>query len=327
MRWAIECRPSNRNLLSSAYLTNGSATGHPDATAEMLENFNANSTPGVAVGTIDPVVDGPFYDEIPLDGKPTARHTYQGIIHVPTVGASGSVFLHARRLWRYDIASGAWAWRRLVNDQATARAGLPPTATSVAEVHAAEAGLVLWDEETNRVLCSASGSAGYGAFAFDWDTQSWSSWTGSYSLNYNDAAHVRVGRTAVAFRLPRQDAPVIYPGLVWQHNLDTGVTQSAAVQFAGGISTDDFVYGSYDGAGLVYVPPINRYWVCTRMASGMQWFQLDPTTTPWTMSPLTFANAHPVQQILLLNRVQWVEAINSVVVFDHCFANGSIYRF
>jgi len=329
MAWSIECLPSSRSLMSTTYLNGGSSTNHPDATATAVANFNANTTAGQTTGTIVPATNGPFYDEIPTDGKPTARHSYQGLAYAPTVGAAGSLFMHARRLWRYDIASGQWVFKRLINDQARSWPAIAaPNATGVIEIHAAEAALAVWDEVNNKVLMSASGSAGGGAYQYNWTTQAWSSWGASYAINYNDAAHVRVGRTMVAFKPPVTDQPV-YVGRYWQHDLDAGTTTAADVQFGGGLSLSDFVSGSafYDGAAITYVPTLNRYWCCTRNTSGgMQWIQLDPTTTPWTASPLTFSNGNNVSERLILGRVQWLEGLQAVLLWDHCFVNAKIYK-
>jgi len=331
MQWAIECKPSDRSAMSAGYLTNGSSTNHPDATATAVANFNANNASGTLTGTLVPALNGPFYDEIPVDGKPTARHTYQGLTYAPTVGTSGSVFMHVRRLWRFDIATGTWIFKRLVNDQVRSN-GTPavaaPGATGLIEIHGAEASFAEWDEVNSKVLCSASGSAGYGAYAYNWTTQAWGAWTGSYALNYGDAAHVRVGRKLVSFKPPTTDyAPVI--GRYWVYDMDTGSTTQADVQFAGGLGLSDFQPSGafYDGAAMVYVPTLNRYWVCTRKSDNtMFWVQLDPTTTPWTLSPLTFANTQPVTERLILGRAHWMESLQAVVVWDHCFANAFIYK-
>lgn len=59
----------------------------------------------------------------------------------------------------------------------------------------------------------------------------------------------------------------------------------------------------------------------------MAWIQLDPTTTPWTLTRLTFANASPITQILPQGRLKWIPALNAVLVWDHCFANAFVYKF
>jgi hypothetical protein len=330
MTWSVENLPSNRSLMSNTYLNGGSATNDPDSTALATANFNANNIAGTTTGILIPATNGSFYDEISFDVmKPTARHSYQGMVYTPLIGAAGSIFMHARRLWRYDIALGQWVFKRLINDQVRANPGTiaAPNATGLIEIHAAEAALAIYDEVANKVLVSASGSAGGGAFAYNWNTQTWASWTASYGLNYNDAAHVRVGRTSVAFRLPRADAPVVYPGIVWVYNIDTNSIQRIDVQFGGGLDISVFTHAFYDGTSMVYVPTINRYWICTRISSGMTWLTLDPTTSPWTLSPLTFANAQPVQEILIQGRTLWIPDMNAVLIWDHCFANAFIYKF
>ena len=335
MRWSIECPPSAWSDFSVAYRTNGSATNHPDATATAVANFNANNAAGTLTGTLVPAVNGPMYDQIPLDGKPTARHTYESLAWAPDVGSAGSLFMHARRLWRYDMATGTWAWKRLVNDQVRSQgnpAQAAPNATNVVEIHAAEASLGVWDEVGQRVLCSASGSNGAGAYQFNWSAQTWAAWSGNYGLNFGHAAQARHGRITAAFTPPYSDSGA-FVGRYWRYDLDTNSMSSADVQLAGGLTLADFVSAGtfYDGEGMVYVPPVNRYWVCTRRSAasggGMQWLELDPTTTPWTLRPRTFTNAHPVSEILIGGRVRWMPNLHAVLVWDHCFANAFIYRF
>lgn len=329
MSWAIECMPSSRSQMSATYLANGSSTYNPESLAIALAKFNSDNPAGATTGTITPVQNGPFYDEIPFDSKPTARHTYQAMVFAPDIGASGSVFMGARRLWRYDLASGRWVMRRLVNDQVRALGGSAPNALGLIEIHAAEAAFTAYDEVRRRVLVSASGSAGAGAFAFDLQSESWSPWAGSYGLNYNHAAQARVGRKLVALNPPVSDQSVAV-GRYWVHDLDTGSTVAANLQFAGGLSLSDFPSGGafYDGAAMVYVPPINRLWLVTRRSNGsMFWVQIDPTTTPWTASPLSFPNSSPIEQRLAIGRVQWIEGLRAVLAWDHCFTGAKFFRF
>lgn len=327
MQWSIECPPSSRSAMSTAYLTNGSSTYHPVSNAAAIANFNANNAPGTTLGVTVPLANGPFFDVIPEDGKPTARHSYDGIVFAPTVGAHGSVFLHERRLWRFDIASGSWVYARLFNDQIKGNPAAPG-AGAVDVAHAAEASVAIWDEATGKILCSASGSSGSGSAAFNWGTQSWSGWGASYGLNYNHAAHARYGRYQTAFNPPYSEGGV-YVGRYWRYNIDTGARTEADVQLSG-IALSAFVSSGtyYDGEGMVYVPPLDRYWVCTRAAAGgMLWVQLNPNTTPWTLSPLTFANTAPVNERLIGGRLRWMPNLNAVLVWDHCFANAYVYRF
>lgn len=329
MAWAVECMPSNRTQMGSVYLANGSATNNPESTAVALANFNANNPVGTTTGVITPVLNGPFYDEIPFDAKPTARHTYQGMVYVPDIGSAGSVFMGVRRLWRYDLAAGRWVSRRLVNDVVRAQGSGAPNARGVYEIHAAEASFTAYDEVRRRVLVSASGSAGAGAFAFDLQSEAWAAWSGSYGLNYNHAAQARVGRKLVALNPPVSDQAVSV-GRYWVHDLDTGSTVAANLQFSGGLSLADFPSAGsfYDGAAMVYVPPLNRFWLVTRRgAGGMFWIEIDPTTTPWTASPLSFANASPIEQRLPIGRVQWIEGLRAVLAWDHCFTGAKFYRF
>lgn len=332
MQWSVECPPSARAQMSAAYLSNGSSTNYPDSAAAAVANFNANNPAGTTAGPLVPAENGPFYDQVPFDGKPTARHTYEGLAYAPEVGARGSIFMHARRLWRFDLASGRWEWKRLVNDRVRGNPA-SPNATGVVEIHAAESALGLWDEVRGRVLCSASGSLGAGAFAFRWDTQAWEPWGGSYGLNFNHAAQSRHGRIVTAFQPPFSDSSV-GRGRYWRLDLDSGQMLQDYVQLGGGLGLSAFVSAStfYDGAAMVFVPPRNRFWVCTRASASagvgdMQWLELDPSTTPWTLSRLSFPNPHPVARRVIAGRLRWMPNLNAVLVWDHCFVNAFLFRF
>lgn len=334
MNWVIECLPSNRTLMSSAYLNNGSSSFDPDSSALGTANFNLNNPPGTIVGTVVPFINGPFWDEVYTDNtKPTARHTYEGMEFAAEIGNAGSVIMHAKRLWMFDLASGRWNLKRLTMDQAVTLNSPAPNSTQVTMISAVEAGYATWDEVNKKILVSSSGSSapavGGGAYQFDWTTQSWSLWSGAYGLNYNDAAHDRVGRTIVSFKPPVSDQTV-YQGNYWNYNMDAPGITGGTVQLAGGLSLSNFVSGGafYDGAAMAYVPSLNRHWVCTRSsAGGMMWCQLDPTTTPWTLSPLTFANAQPITERLILGRIKYLPALNALMVWDHCFANAFVFKF
>jgi hypothetical protein len=83
---------------------------------------------------------------------------------------------------------------------------------------------------------------------------------------------------------------------------------------------------------MVFVPPRNRFWVCTRASASagvgdMQWLELDPSTTPWTLSRLSFPNPHPVARRVIAGRLRWMPNLNAVLVWDHCFVNAFLFRF
>lgn len=329
MAWAIECMPSSWTQMSAAYRTNGSSTSNPESASVAVANFNAINPAGSRTGALTPALNGPFYDELPFDNKPTARHTYHSLTFAPNVGSAGSIYMGSRRLWRYDMASQQWVSRRVINDQVRATGtAAAPSATGIMEIHAAEAAFTAYDEVTRRVLVSASGSAGAGAFSYDVTTESWVRWGGSYGLNYNHAAKARVGRTLVALNPPVSDQSVVV-GRYWVYNMDTQGVAAANLQFAGGLSLADFPSGGvfYDGEAMAYVGGLHRFWLVTRNSrGGMFWIDIDPTTTPWTASPLTFPNGSPIEQRLPIGRVQWIEGLNAVLAWDHCFTGAKFYR-
>jgi hypothetical protein len=329
MEWRVECLPSNRTLMSAEYLSNRSSTFNPESATIALTNFNSNNSNGTRIGTLIPSINGPFYDELPFDNKPTARHTYHSLVYAPQAGPAGSVFLGARRLWRYDLSERRWIWRRLINDQAKAQgASSAPNATGIGEIHAAEAAFAAFDEVRNHVLVSASGSSGSGAYTFSIEENSWARWSGSYALNFSHAAQARVGRTLVAFNPPTSNSSVRV-GRYWVYDLDAQSVASGSVALSGGLTLADFPESGtfYDGSAMTYVGGLHRFWVVTRRSNGsMFWVELDPSTTPWTASPLTFSNDSPIEQRLPIGRVQWIEGLNAVLAWDHCFGNARVFR-
>lgn len=304
MAWAIQDMPSDRSNWSTAYTSNYNATNCP-------ESQNA-ATAKNAAGTLNAVNDV-YYDELP-DSKPTARHTYSTMVYVPQ---TNEVVMVCRRLWRFSLSSGKWSYRRLIRDQ-------------FAPYMDNENGIGTYDEVTGEVLTSATGSqtlyrsTGYKLFSNLWSTYDapWNRFAG---------ADVRHGRILTVINSPEQTVGnYASPGRYWRYNLDTrSVDTSGEMQFEAGLSRADFapVAWYYDGYSTTYIPSRNRYWLLTKTAAGaMAFFEIDPTTTPWTIRRMSFTGAVPQAAALPKRRLIYWPALNAVTLTDVAGKDISLYR-
>ena len=305
MRWAVEEMPSDRTVWASDY-SPLSATSYPPS--------RAAAEAKLAAGRLAPVNDL-YWDELP-DGKPTARHTYSGLVYVPD---TQEVVMTARRLWRYSLNHKRWGYKRLIRD----------------EFHLwmdAENVIATYDEATGEVLFSSTGSqARYRSTGYDLMRNVWTDWSAPWR-RYSGCADVRHGRMLTIFEPPELGAAGYKssPGRYWHYDLDKRATAvGGEVQFAPGLAIEDFPLNTsfYDGSSITYVASEGEYWVCTRRADKtMAFFALDPRTTPWTMRPLTFEGAVPVPGRLPKRRMNYWPALNAVTFADHGNRDLYLYR-
>jgi hypothetical protein len=267
MTYAIEHLPSDTTPWSDGYKqlqTTGTFTACPESN----EQYSAEADGGTAQPTNDW-----FYDELFWDRQPTSRHTYSGVVYVPK---TNELVMAVRRLWRYSRDQGQWVYKRLPSDSPTANLG--------EEIVAA------YDQYTDQLLLAACGSGGPWSDTFDMSGSKWlgesTAWNG---WAWSGAANVRDGDVLSFFETPQDPAsgPYATPGDYMTFDVKARkVVTSGTVQFAGGLARADFM--GDDGSGMVYVPPLDRYWVAiTLKAGGISWNELDPTTNPWTLRPLT----------------------------------------
>lgn len=306
MAWAVQELPSDRALWSKAYTSNYSATSYPESAAEAEAKAKA--------GTLRAINDS-YYDEIPGDKKPTARHTYSTMVYVPD---SDELAMVCRRLWRYSLPGKKWTYRRLIRDQPT-------------EWMDGENGVGIYDEATGELLASASGSgSNYRSTGYRLATNQWTEWSAPWN-RYGGVADVRHGRRVTAISPPEQSGPMYAsPGKYWLYDLDSrSNAASGDFQYAGGLSRADFSKFSwyYDGASVAYIASLERYWLCTKKAnSQMGFFEINPTTTPWTLSPLPFTGAVPIPSPLLKRRMVYWPGINAVTLTDRGNNEMVLYR-
>jgi hypothetical protein len=313
MAWAVEHMPSDPSTWSAAYKNLSSGTISYTDNPESHTAWSAK----LAAGTLLAVNDV-FYDELPADQAPTSRHTYSSSVYDPT---RDELLNHCRRTWRYSRQTGQWTERRFNNDQVNASFGGGENITAT------------FDEVAGQSLITYSGGSNEKSIAFNHASSTWSAWNSPFiTKNVCDARH---GRTLTVFAPPTNDGPYAPNGDYWKYDLDARATQvSGTVQMTGGFSKSSFTTSFYDGSCLVYIPDINRYWGISKDAANAGvWFQLDPTTTPWTMSPLTFAPGAPVTlptgvlAAVMERKLVYFPGLNAVILGRKGTTEMLIYRF
>lgn len=82
---------------------------------------------------------------------------------------------------------------------------------------------------------------------------------------------------------------------------------------------------------MVYVPPLGRYWVAVRVKTGaLGWFELDPTTSPWTLRPASQDSGFPSLsdgKTLVRRRMLWMPKLHAVIFLGSGDKNIRVYRF
>ena len=324
MAYAVERMPSDTNRWSAGYKARNSSTFTP--CDESITEYNAQ----VAGGTWNRV-NGWFYDEIYWDnpaidtasldvGVPTSRHVYNGVVYN---AAENELIMASRRVWRYSMTTGKWTSKN------TPGRSNPLGGDGGLEEH----GLAVLDQSRNQLVMVSCGSGGPWGGNVDLATNAWSN---SFSIpggsyDWTSAAPYRYGDEVTIIKTP--DPTSSYPkvGQYFKYNVTTRATiTSGLLQFAGGLSDASFRAG-FDGQGMVYVAPLNRYWMQVWMATGaIQWLEVDPTTTPWTIKPLTFANTAPTLSASPTpapqNRAMYVPAMNAVLWLGSADKNIQIYK-
>lgn len=310
MAWAIEDLPSDPTPWSSAYANSrsgGTYTICPESDAAMKSKQSA--------GTLQAVNDW-FYDELFWDRKPTSRHTYSSMVYAPE---TNELIMICRRLWRYSLTERRWTYKRLIRDQA-------------AQWLDGEDMVAIYDEVKREVLVSAAGSSGiYNATGYSLTNNTWTNWGSPWNL-YSGIADVRVGRRVVVVQPGAQRT--IYnnaPSLYWDYDLDTrSLRASGQFQYGGGLTQNDFARDDwwYDSAALTYLPSRNRFWLFTLMfTGGMTLLEINPTTTPWTISRApAMPGTLPTMGNNMERKMIYLPQLDAVIICNHANENLSLYR-
>ena len=187
-----------------------------------------------------------------------------------------------------------------------------------------------YDEVTQEYLHGGSADGVYNSIGYRLGTNEWFSWGSPWAIY--GVADVRQGRDVTA--LAPVTASGVYAGQYWRYNLDSRTVTAGGgdqtVQLAGGLTRANFADPTwyYDGSGLCFVPPLNEYWYWTLMSDRkMQLLKIDPTTTPWTLSPKPTTGKVPVPHSNHLRKTVWLPALNAVLLVNQASLNVSLYRF
>jgi hypothetical protein len=306
MAYAIEHLPSDTTKWSDAYKSVSTYSACPESSAE----YDA----AVAAGTLKEENDW-FYDELYWDRQPTARHTYSGVVYVPK---TNELVMAVRRFWRYSRDEGKWVYKRLPALDWKNKLG--------------EESLAIYDQYKDQLLVASCGSNGPWSNTFDMSTSNWTgegtSWNG---WDWNGAADARFEDRVAVFKVPEDPATGQYSakGLYQLFDVkERKVVTSGTVQYADGLSAVDFPVG--DSAGMVYIPPLDRYWVAARNKEyKLGWFELNPTTEPWTLRPLVQDGTTPTlgDHTLVRRRMLWMPKLHAIVFLGAGTKNIMVYRF
>lgn len=306
MKWAVECLPTNPTG-APAWPTGYQGQGALYQ-AETLAQYDANPPPNY------PYTNSVGIDEW-QDGKPIARHTYNGMVYAPNLNR---IFMSARRFWSYNLASGKWDYKRIENDVIT-RLDLERQGGHYDQEHK----LGIWDEATNEYLCGSYGSFGVpSSFKLNWNSKNWGAWQiPMQSADYADARHGRditmVGAGYAGGNVGTKAPPYV------RYNLDSRTTTASGnVRFEGMTVADLCApQGSqnYDAPCLCYIPPLRKYWFIqlTSFSSyTSRIFEIDPSTTPWTMRPLVQTGAQMSIHWVIGRKMAYLSALNAVMFIN-----------
>jgi hypothetical protein len=300
MAWAIERPPSDRRAWSAQYI-NLAAPQQGSYTA----CYESQVQSGLAA---QPDVNGWAYDELFWDRRPTSRHVYSSVIYSPN---SNELVMGCRRLWRYSLSTGDWTYKRTY-----------PGPIDGAELYA------FHDEVRDEYLIGGMGDGIYKSYGYKLGSNTWSSWGSPWSLY--GVADCRHGRVVTAFATINSERTGTYPGKYWRYDLDSrSLTASGNVQLAGGLAFSDF-YGDYGydgGSAMAYIPGINRYWILQNMRGGMRWLELDPSSTPWTLRPLSFPSGTPTTRDKPCRKLVYLPDLSALVLFSGSDIPGYVYKF
>lgn len=127
----------------------------------------------------------------------------------------------------------------------------------------------------------------------------------------------------------------VYAGQYWRYNLDSrSVTAGgggATVQLAAGLDRSSFTPENwyYDGASLCFVPPLNVYWRWQLMSDhAMHLFEIDPSTTPWSLRPTpSVAGRVPQPHPNLMRKMVYLPSFSAVLLVDQASKDVSVYKF
>lgn len=306
MAWAIEQLPSDTAPWSMEYRRKAASSTFTPCD-ESDREFKAKRD----AGTLSPINDW-YWDELYWDHAPTSRHVYSSAVYVKE---HNELALAVRRFWRYSLDSHQWVLRRLINDS-------PDQAMAGSGTYA------FYDEVRDQLLMGGVGDGIYNGFTYSYDGGTWSGW--GKIAHADGLADVREGRIITAFSTPAQtDFAYSSPGRYYRYSLDERRNLvTGEIQYEAGLQRTDFPRGYlfYDGAAMTYVPQLNRYWVATQVSGGMNFLELDPTTTPWTLRRLTLPGLQPVWEQMIMRKFIYWPSLKAITLTTRGDADVWLYR-
>lgn len=303
MSWSVTRMPSDRAPWTTRYITHdgnagGSFTDCPES---------QDATPQAGLGEEAATATPRKYhtDQLFWTVEPTSRHVYSGAAYAPDLDR---LILACRTVWEFDATTGAV----LHNVRF-------PSAVDGAELR------FHYCEATGIGLFTGMADGHYTGHAYNPTTRTFSS-PGERPWSRQGVADCEHDDFAVMLVPPfsnRHDDIFYYK---WNKEAQS-MAASDRVQLGGGLAWSDFTAtaAGTDGMGMVYVPTLNRYWVVYQMVAGMRWLELDPTTTPWTLRPLTFTNA-PTVNSRPCRKLAWFPGLAAVGIATYADQGWQLRR-
>jgi hypothetical protein len=338
MCWRVLQYPSSTTQWSQQYLDQGSAT--------VCSTWDVNHTPGrydsygafaakVNAGTAQTINDV-YWDELFWDGKPTSRHTYQSCQYIPE---NNEIIMMCRRMWKFSLSSNTWTHKeQLAGYMPTALDGYNPSQPNSTGYQNTkldgENQKTTYDEVAGEFLAASLGSGGGSGTSLKYNarTGQWGSWPGFFNIYADVTVTCRNGRQWVAMTTPGFGGSY-NPCYYWVYDLDSR-TLSSSGRLTPGAGFNHFDWRATDGTGLVYIPPINKYWMSVQRASNGRYTILEIDPNGWVITEKTFANAGPLCWQYPSHKLVYLPTLNAVVYPQTDGVPGSswclpmkIYRF
>lgn len=304
MAWAIERQPSDRTAWSSQYVN---LTFPQPGTYTLNQESNAATPQAVAGEVVD---SGKWYwDMLFWDRRPTSRHVYSGVAYRAD---TDELVTGVRSIWRFSRATGDWTYHRVWD-----------TSLDGADLQG------YYDQATGDYLQGGMGDGIRASRGYNLNTNTFAAWACPWIGDpWEGVADCRYGNQVTVWSPPFSDRTKTNY-MVYDLASRSAVVARTTPQYGGGLSASSFraTNSGADGMGMVYVPPLNEYWILYNLAAGMTWLKLDPATTPWTLSPKTFSGTLPTMRDKPLRKIVWMPGLNAVLACGHESAGFYVYKF